>query len=246
MIQTKYKSDNSTVIIIGANSAIGIALSLKLLEIGVKVFGIDIQARSQLDSDVALNYFQAQAQNENELLLLADVVNDSSEPIIGLVNLAGAMTSFDKITDLSTDAWEDTYNISFKSCHNACKIFSNKITAEGAIVNMSSGLAFLGQKGYGPYAAAKAAIISLTKTLAAELAPKIRVNSVAPGAVDTPFIRNNQGETRFPVEQYEQMTPQGRMAKPEEIADVILYLLSDGSSHITGQCIHVNGGSMMI
>jgi len=110
---------------------------------------------------------------------------------------------------------------------------------------MSSGLAFIGQKKYGPYSAAKAAVVSFSKTLAAELAPEIRVNTVAPGAVDTDFIYKEDGSTRFDKEAYKKMVPLGEMAKPEEIGSVILFLLSDGASHMTGQCLHVNGGAGM-
>lgn len=134
-----------------------------------------------------------------------------------------------------------------KSCYNATRAFVPLLqkSESSNIVNMSSGLAFGGQANYGPHTNAKSSIISLSRTLATELAPTIRVNTVAPGAVDTAFIYNKKGKTRFDRNCYNAITPLASMAQPEEIAEVIVFLLSEGARHITGQCIHVNGGAMM-
>ena len=111
---------------------------------------------------------------------------------------------------------------------------------------MSSGLAFGGMKKYGPYATAKSSINTLMKTLANEWAPMVRVNSVAPGGIDTKFLINEQGTHRIKKEQYIQVVPQKRLGRPDEVASTILFLLSDASSHITGQCIHINGGALIL
>lgn len=244
MIKPDYKANNTTILIVGGNSGIGIALSKLLLSIGATVISIDIQRDAVFDHK-QLIYHQADPKTKAELENIRKQLLESQVSLSGLVNLSGAIKYFGPIETASLEDWELTYDISFQSCINSCQVFTALLDtdAKASIVNMSSGLAFIGQKNYGPYSAAKAAIVSLTKTLAAELAPGIRVNSVAPGAVDTAFLKKEDGDTRVDIESYKQLVPLGEIGKPEEIANVILYLLSEGASHITGECIHVNGGA---
>ncbi len=247
MIVSNYKAIGASIVIVGANSGIGIALTQQLLQAGATVFGIDIQDKSAYQSAHQLQYYKANPLMVEELKDALVSIKKGCNSIQGLVNLSGTISQFEHIEDLNFEAWEETYDISFKSCFNASKVFIPLLrnSAHAAIVNMSSGLAFIGQKNYGPYSAAKAAIVSFSKTLAAELAPKVRVNTVAPGAVDTNFIYKEDGSTRFNKERYTQMVPLGALAKPEEISSVILFLLSSGASHMTGQCLHINGGAGM-
>ena len=94
----------------------------------------------------------------------------------------------------------------------------------------------------------------MTKTLASELAPNIRVNAVAPGAVQTAFLSGGLGHegdeglppSRVDLEAYKKIVPLGTVARPEEIAAPILFLLGEGASHMTGQTLHINGGAMMV
>jgi len=231
------------VIVVGGNSGIGLALVDLLKASGIEVISIDIQEDCKRACSEYVKYFKANPTVKEELVILSGKL-DKGHSITGLVNLSGTIQYFGSILEASDQDWNDTYNISFQSCLNSCQVLAPLLdkSGGGAIVNMSSGLAFVGQNNYGPYSAAKAAVVSLTKTLAAELGPDIRVNSVAPGAVDTPFIYKKDGSTRFDKQKYESMVSLGAIARPEEIAHVIMFLLSDGASHITGECIHVNGG----
>ncbi len=246
MIESTYQAVKSNVIVVGANSGIGQALIKQLLDAKATVFGVDIQKESKTSISERYQYFRANPLEEVALLRVARSIKNKTSHIDGLVNLSGTITQFKPITELTFDQWNETYDISFKSCFNSCKAFIPllKNTSTAAIVNMSSGLAFIGQKNYGPYSAAKAAVVSFSKTLAAELAP-IRVNSVAPGAVDTDFIYKEDGSTRFDKDAYTKMVPLGALAKPEEIGSIVLFLLSESASHMTGQCLHVNGGAGM-
>lgn len=122
-----------------------------------------------------------------------------------------------------------------------------------AIVTMASGLALRATPGYGPYSAAKAGVLALTRQLAAENAPDIRVNAVAPSAVETAFLRGGThrggddagATTRFDREAYARSVPLGRLAVPDDIAGPILFLLSAHAGYITGQTLHINGGLLM-
>jgi 3-oxoacyl-[acyl-carrier protein] reductase len=114
----------------------------------------------------------------------------------------------------------------------------------GSIVTVSSTMgASGGRPGFAHYAASKAGVIGLTKTLAIELGGNgIRVNCVAPGAVDTPLFRETVGEA---VAKTWSKSPLGRVGEPQDIAEAIEFLLTERSSWITGQVIHVNGGVYM-
>lgn len=118
----------------------------------------------------------------------------------------------------------------------------------GAVVNTSSLFALRGQPEASHYAAAKGAIIGFSKSIAREVAATgVRVNVIAPGPVDTPFFaRGMEGETLDNVRTERAKTiPLGKIAKPEEIAPVAVFLLGDGASHMTGQIVPVDGGEMM-
>jgi 3-oxoacyl-[acyl-carrier protein] reductase len=103
--------------------------------------------------------------------------------------------------------------------------------------------------GYGPYAASKAGVINLVRALATEWAPEIRVNGVAPGVIDTAFLQGGTGrdtkQTGIDMGRFVQGVPLQRLGQPDEIAAVLLFLLSPAASYVAGQTLHVNGGSHM-
>lgn len=243
-----YEATGLSYVVVGGNSDIGQATIALMLDSGAKVFSIDIQKKSRNKVSDRLQYYYCDPKRDLELQKIGHEIFSLSSSINGLVVLSGTINHFKPVLELSAEEWNDTYNISFLPCFHACKIFTPFLQQSdaSAIVNMASGLGFVGQKNYGPYAAAKASIISLTKTLATELGSSCRVNSVSPGAVDTQFILQEDGSSRFDKKIYENITPLGNLAQPVEIASVIMFLLSKAASHITGQSIHVNGGAMML
>lgn len=244
-MEIQFNASSEAYIIVGGMSTIGQHLDRLLTDAGATIYSLDIPQTSKTVVQKKDRCFECNPLNLKELEIIAKNINTS---INGLICLSGKITHFGRVMELTPEQWSEVYDISFKSCYNSCKAFVPLIqkSESGSIVNMSSGLAFGGQVNYGPYTNAKSSIISLSRTLATELSPKIRVNTVAPGAVDTRFIYDENGNTRFEKETYKSITPLGTLAQPEEIANLIAFLLSEGSSHITGQCVHVNGGAMMI
>jgi NAD(P)-dependent dehydrogenase (short-subunit alcohol dehydrogenase family) len=117
----------------------------------------------------------------------------------------------------------------------------------GAIVITSSDFAIVGVPNAANYCAAKTALYSLTKSLALEFAPHIRVNAIGPGPIDTPLLRANRTPEEFEVARraFEARLPMKRLGKPEEVAAVVDFLLSDRASFITGQLLQPNGGQVM-
>ena len=117
----------------------------------------------------------------------------------------------------------------------------------GAIVITSSDFAIVGVPNAANYCAAKTALYSLTKSLALEFAPHIRVNAIGPGPIDTPLLRANRTAEEFEAARraFEARLPMKRLGQPEEVAAVVDFLLSDRASFITGQLLQPNGGQVM-
>ncbi|HEV2317482.1 MAG TPA: SDR family NAD(P)-dependent oxidoreductase [Thermoplasmata archaeon] len=111
---------------------------------------------------------------------------------------------------------------------------------QGRIVFVTSVLAFTGSTHGAHYAAAKAGVVGLAHSLALELAPRVRVNLVAPGAIDTAILAGDTPEVRA---NRASKIPMRRVGRPEEVAEAIAYLVSDASSYVTGTTLHVNGGT---
>ncbi|MHB2166749.1 SDR family NAD(P)-dependent oxidoreductase [Alsobacter sp. R-9] len=171
----------------------------------------------------------------------------------GFVNLAGFMMGMKPLRDVTADVFDTTIEGNLRTTFLACAAAMPLLEkGEGpSLVNIASGLAQFIRPHYGPYAAAKAGMIALTKTLALEHAPTVRCNCVAPGAVDTAFLRggtgrsDEDGQTTIDIAAYSAMMPLKRIAVPEDVVGPILFLLGPGSRYMTGQTLWVNGGAYM-
>jgi NAD(P)-dependent dehydrogenase (short-subunit alcohol dehydrogenase family) len=160
-----------------------------------------------------------------------------------LINNAGIFPRVDFL-ELSESEWDKVHDVNLKGtflCSQAVARRLVKRRAPGAIVNVTSMSAYRGTPRGVHYAASKGGVVGFTRALALELAPHgIRVNSVAPGLSDTAQPRDGHSEAE--LKDMAELIPLGRMAQPESIADVALFLASDAARHMTGQVVHVNGG----
>lgn len=172
-------------------------------------------------------------------------------PINGFVNLAGFMAKSRSVVDTPADDWRHLIEGNLTTAHRAAVSVAPRIADGGAFVNVGSGLGHFARPGYGAYAVAKAGISALTRQLALELAPRVRVNCVAPSAVDTEFLRGGSHRDadadlpRFDTKAYGASNPMGRIAMPADIVGPILFLLSQDAAYVNGQTLHVNGGAFM-
>jgi NAD(P)-dependent dehydrogenase (short-subunit alcohol dehydrogenase family) len=167
-----------------------------------------------------------------------------------LINNAGIHPPAMSIDDTSIDDLETVMRINFVSTFAGCKFAAPYLRkTKGTIINMSSMTAVLGQENSAAYAASKGAQLSLTKALALEMGRDgIRVNAVLPSNVDTPSMREwaaTLGDTESALDRVAKLQVSGRMASPEEIGRVCLFLATDDSSFITGQGIHADGGASL-
>lgn len=163
-----------------------------------------------------------------------------------LVNNAGVWT-YGQMGEMSEDIWAETMRINLDGVFyfsNAIVPFMKK-NKQGWIINVASTAAVRGEAFHSHYAASKGALVSLTKSLAVELAPyNIRVNCVAPGWVETDMCAEVFSDPEF-RRQVQESIPLKRIPTPEDIAGPILFLASDLARHITGEVLNVNGGSVL-
>ena len=162
-----------------------------------------------------------------------------------LANVVGGSRPGPTAADVSLADWDSALRLNLTSaflmCHFAIPHMEQQ--GRGVIVNVSSGAGLRGMKGNPAYSAAKAGIIGLTRALAIDHMPKgVRVNAVAPGAVLTPLMRRNRSEQEIGYIAGQSLV--NRVAEPEELADVIVWLASDESSYTVGQTISVDGGTV--
>lgn len=163
-----------------------------------------------------------------------------------LVNNAGIWT-YGEVDSMKENVWDQTMDVNLKGtflcCHHVVPLMKKQ--GGGSIVNLSSTAGQRGEAFHSHYAATKGGIISFTKSLSTELGQfNIRVNSVAPGWVDTDMSAETLKQSA-PREEVRRSIPLGKIPTAEEIAGPILFLASDLASHITGEILNVNGGSVL-
>jgi 3-oxoacyl-[acyl-carrier protein] reductase len=142
--------------------------------------------------------------------------------------------------------WHETVRVNLDAVFLVCRAAIGHLPDGGRIVIVSSTAGQRGEAGHADYAATKGAVIALTKSLAVELAPRITVNAVAPGWVDTEMARQPyERDGGRGMREIARTIPLGRVAAPEDVAGPIVFLCSDLARHITGEILNVNGGSVL-
>lgn len=242
-----------TAIVTGASRGVGRATAVRLAEGG---------------ADVVVNYLSNEAEALETVELCknkgvgAIAVKADVSDFTGAAELAKqALDRFGRIDllvcnagvwdgapieEMSEELWNKVINTNLRSawaCSKAC-VPAMKKRDQAAIVMVSSTSGQRGEAGYSNYSASKGGMISFTKALAAELAPKIRVNSVAPGWIETAMVRPVFEDKDY-EEQVKSSIPLNRIATTDDVALSICFLLSNWSRHITGEILNINGGAVL-
>jgi NAD(P)-dependent dehydrogenase (short-subunit alcohol dehydrogenase family) len=232
------------VIVTGGASGIGLATAEAVVKAGGHVALLDMdgeaaseQARQFGDKAIGL---AADVTSEAALIAARTRIEAELPPVTGLVNCAAALPTADAIEDLDPAAFDRILLSHVSGTLLPCRVFGGPMAERrrGAIVNLASVLAYRP----GPilaYGAGKAGVVNLTESLATHWAKKgVRVNAVAPGWTDTPFISRRKAM----FDTIRAAVPMGRLLEPSEIAAVILFLLSPAASAVTGTTIPCDGG----
>ncbi|MBD1545609.1 SDR family NAD(P)-dependent oxidoreductase [Roseibium aggregatum] len=192
--------------------------------------------------------FQADVSVEQDVCNMVAEVGKGFGGLDILVNNAGILRE-KPLLDTSAAEFDEVIAVNLKGAflvsREAARLMGHQATAEAParIISMASDLAFLGREAMPAYCASKGGIVSLTRSMARELAPSILVNAIAPGPVDTDMT---SVDTMSPDALAKDLaTPLARFARPDEIAALAVYLAGDGARFVTGQCYGANGGSAM-
>lgn len=229
----------------GVCGGIGRALAAALTEAECEVIGLDRPAA--FDSSPPPQCAEHMAVDATDQLALAAAFTTIGT-LDGLANLAGFSGTRTAVAETDPALWHEVVegNLSSAFLVSRSAIPCLLRGTDPSVVMVSSGLAAKAVPGYGPYAAAKAAVLSLTRVLAAEVAPEVRVNAVAPSAVETAFLMGGTGRPQraigFDRDAYISTVPLARMAVADDVVGPILFLLGPSSAYVTGQTLHVNGG----
>ena len=240
-------------VLAGGCGGIGRVVAYEAKRQGMDVAILDLPASIERHRIDDLPHFTMDAKEPDSVEHAIAQAANKLGGIDACVNLIGFMTTPQSLANTSIYTWKEVIHGNL----DAAFILSRAVlpylheSNRGALVHIASGLGAWARPNFGAYGPAKAGIILLTRQLALENAPTVRVNAVAPGAVDTAFLRGGTGRSdeqeapTFNPSNYGQFVPLGRIAKPQDIVGPVMFLLSDAAGYMTGQTLHVNGGTYM-
>ena len=245
------KLTGKVALVTGAAQGIGKAVGLLLARNGADIVISDINLEKAEETAK-----EVQALGRKALATKVDVatlgdVEKMVEAILAqfgkvdiLVNNAGIARDR-LILRMTEEDWDAVLNINLKGTFNCTKAVVRHMSKQrsGKIVNIASVVGEMGNAGQGNYAASKAGVIGFTKTIAREFAHRgINVNAIAPGYIETPMTDALPDKAK---EELKRLIPMDRLGKPEDVAEAVLFLVSESANYITGQVLNVNGGIYM-
>ena len=246
-----FNLSNKIAIVTGASRGIGSAIAHNLSKAGAKVVLISrsIDALKSVESEIKSNggeaiSITADVSNLESFTNAISQVVETWGTVDILINNAG-ITKDNIILRLKEEDWDAVIDINLKGCFNGIKAVTRPMlkSRSGRIINITSVIGLIGNSGQSNYAASKAGILGLTKSIAKELGSRnITVNAIAPGYIQTEMTDNLDQASK---DNLMKSIPLQRLGKPEEIASLVCFLASEEAAYITGQTLNVDGGMVM-
>ena len=238
-------------LVTGAAQGIGRAVALLLAQKGADIVVSDINLGKAGETAKEIEAIgqramaiRADVAKTNDVERMVETVLEKFGQIDILVNNAGIAR--DKlILRMTEEDWDAVLDVNLKGTFNCTKAVVRHMSKQrkGKIVNIASVVGEMGNVGQANYSASKAGVIGFTKTIAREFAQRgINVNAIAPGYIETPMTEALPEKVK---EELKRMIPLERLGRPEDVAEAVLFLVSEASSYITGQVLNVNGGIYM-
>ena len=235
-------------VVTGASAGIGRTIAEFLAEKGSDIVVLDVADGSETVSTVKAKgaravFFHTDVSDSSQVEKAVLAATNEMGGIDNLVNNAG-VTRDKLLLRMSEDDWDQVMRVNLKGVFNCTKAVIRRLVKTGGnIVNIASVAGLTGNRGQANYAASKAGVIGLTKSLAREYGERgIRVNAVAPGYIRTDMTASFNAKQR---EELVQATPLRRAGEPIDVARVVYFLLSEYASYVTGEVINVSGGLYM-
>ena len=241
---------NKTAIITGGSKGIGAAAVKIFVREGANVGILDVDEKNgeQLAAEFGskVMFIKCNVARESEVEHATQQVASHFGQISYLVNNAG-IQHYSRITETTEEEWDEVMNINLKSAFLCAKhaIPYMQKTGSGVVVNVSSVQAMMSQNNVCPYTTSKTAMLGLTRSIAVDYAPEIRSVAICPGSVDTPMLHWGFSQSSDPEAVFQEakdMHLLKRVAKPEEVAELISFVCSNRAPFITGQSIRIDGG----
>ncbi len=248
--------EGKVAVVTGAASGIGFGIARRLAEAGAAVALLDINEPGGKEREMELKKMGARAKfyrcdvtSNEECERVAREIYEDFGRIDYLVNCAGVIVR-KNVVDLTEREWDLVIDVTLKgvyvASHNIIPYMLR--SGGGAIVNIGSGWGLKGGPNAAAYCAAKGGVVNLTRAMAIDHGKQnIRVNCVSPGDIDTPMLRDEAKQLGIPWEEFVKEAadrPIGRIGTPEDVANAVLFLLSDMASWITGAILVVDGGGI--
>jgi NAD(P)-dependent dehydrogenase (short-subunit alcohol dehydrogenase family) len=251
-LDAMFRLDSRTVLVIGASRGIGRHVALVCARAGASLVlasrsvgdleDVAKQARAAGAADAVVA--PTDATDEAAIEALVALAAEPTGKLDVLIHVAGGQQFFASLAETRTAGWDKVMALNLRGPFLACRAALPRMPRGGAIVNVASVAGLSSSPTIGPYGAAKAGLISLTRTLAVEAAEQgVRVNCLAPGWVKTELTRRMWSDPMISRATVEDV-PMGRWAEVEELAGPLLLLASDAGSYITGETLVVDGGGL--
>ncbi len=236
--------EDKVAIVTGGSSGIGKAIAERYVEEGAEVViaDIDEEEGEEVADEVGCEFTRCDVSDWENVKDLVESTVERHGRLDVMVNNAG-IGSRSTIEEMDIDEWEKILSVDLDGVMYGTKAAVPHLKeTEGCVINMGSIYGLTGDIGATAYNAAKGGVVNFTRSVADDLAHQnVRVNSICPGFVDTPMIEEAMEDEKF-KQHVMNMTPMKRVAQPEEIADVAVFLASEESSYITGVNLPVDGG----